>query len=177
MAPSSSKSSLSNGGGAGKNEKTANRKGGAVKMEPAEAPVSDINPATATQTQTELHDYVWLSGAALVLYKVLKTAYEIRLTSIREYGPVIHEYDPYFNYRATEVSQIKHSNCIKALEKWNWNHKLKLCSHVGQSVSQYMYLNLFLYLSLFSILYHCSIYIGMARKSSSSGLIIWFGIH
>jgi hypothetical protein len=57
-----------------------------------------------SDTQTELHDYVWVAAAAYVLYKVLATAYDIRLTSIKEYGAVIHEYDPYFNYRATEVS-------------------------------------------------------------------------
>jgi hypothetical protein len=60
-----------------------------------------------TATQMELHDYVWVSAAVFVLYKVLATAYDIRLTSIKEYGPVIHEYDPYFNYRATEVSVVR----------------------------------------------------------------------
>jgi len=30
------------------------------------------------------------------------SAYRIRLLAIEEYGPVIHEFDPYFNYRATE---------------------------------------------------------------------------
>ena len=30
------------------------------------------------------------------------TAYDIRLHAIREYGLVIHEFDPWFNYRATE---------------------------------------------------------------------------
>ena len=34
----------------------------------------------------------------------LISAYHIRLHAIEEYGPVIHEFDPYFNYRATEVS-------------------------------------------------------------------------
>jgi dolichyl-diphosphooligosaccharide--protein glycosyltransferase len=31
-----------------------------------------------------------------------KQAYEIRLIAINEFGRVIHEFDPYFNYRATE---------------------------------------------------------------------------
>ena len=30
-------------------------------------------------------------------------AYQIRLQAIKEYGPVIHEFDPYFNWRATQV--------------------------------------------------------------------------
>jgi hypothetical protein len=59
--------------------------------------------SSRTNTQVELHDYVWVAAAAYVLFKVIVTAYDIRLTSIKEYGTVIHEYDPYFNYRATEV--------------------------------------------------------------------------
>ena len=39
-----------------------------------------------------------------VLYRVLQEAYNIRLYAITEFGPVIHEFDPYFNFRATEVS-------------------------------------------------------------------------
>ena len=37
-----------------------------------------------------------------VLYIALKESYEIRMHAINEYGRVIHEFDPYFNYRATE---------------------------------------------------------------------------
>ncbi len=33
-------------------------------------------------------------------------AYRIRMGAIEEYGPVIHEFDPYFNYRATEVRMM-----------------------------------------------------------------------
>ena len=32
----------------------------------------------------------------------LYAAYDIRLLAVRRYGPVIHEFDPWFNYRATE---------------------------------------------------------------------------
>ena len=35
-------------------------------------------------------------------YYAIGIAYEIRLYAIKEYGRVIHEFDPYFNYRATE---------------------------------------------------------------------------
>jgi dolichyl-diphosphooligosaccharide---protein glycosyltransferase len=37
-----------------------------------------------------------------VLYMACKAAYEIRMYAINEYGRVIHEFDPYFNYRAAE---------------------------------------------------------------------------
>lgn len=39
-----------------------------------------------------------------ILYRACVEAYHIRLYAIKEYGRVIHEFDPYFNYRAAEVS-------------------------------------------------------------------------
>jgi hypothetical protein len=46
---------------------------------------------------------VCLLGASFVAYRILWWSYKIRLQAIEEYGAVIHEFDPYFNYRATEV--------------------------------------------------------------------------
>jgi len=37
-----------------------------------------------------------------ILSQVLLEAYSIRTKAITEYGPIIHEFDPYFNFRATE---------------------------------------------------------------------------
>ncbi len=42
-------------------------------------------------------------GFLQCLYWIAQQAYEIRLYAIREYGRVIHEFDPYFNYKCTEV--------------------------------------------------------------------------
>lgn len=50
-----------------------------------------------------------------ILYLASKEAYEIRLFSIKEYGRVIHEFDPYFNYRATEYLW---SNGWKRFSTW-----------------------------------------------------------
>lgn len=64
------------------------------------------NPPTTT-TMNAITAVVKATAAVLllnVLYKVCLEAYEIRLYAIKEFGPVIHEFDPYFNYRATEVS-------------------------------------------------------------------------
>lgn len=51
--------------------------------------------------------FLWTAvyGGILIygLYMALYSAYRIRLRAILDYGPVIHEFDPYFNYRATEV--------------------------------------------------------------------------
>mmetsp|Transcript_12253 Transcript_12253/g.33980 ORF Transcript_12253/g.33980 Transcript_12253/m.33980 type:complete len:1039 (+) Transcript_12253:220-3336(+) len=41
-------------------------------------------------------------GCLHILYNACFEAYDIRMYAIREYGRVIHEFDPYFNYRATE---------------------------------------------------------------------------
>jgi hypothetical protein len=51
-----------------------------------------------------LFGWVWLGVAAYAISVAGYTAYKIRMGSIEEYGPVIHEFDPYFNFRATEVS-------------------------------------------------------------------------
>jgi dolichyl-diphosphooligosaccharide---protein glycosyltransferase len=59
---------------------------------------------TATSTSTFLYDAVWWSAVTYAAYIACRTAYHIRLGAITEFGPVIHEFDPYFNYRATEVS-------------------------------------------------------------------------
>ena len=48
-----------------------------------------------------------LAWVGAILYGIgffLFYAYQIRLHAINEYGPVIHEFDPYFNWRATQVS-------------------------------------------------------------------------
>ena len=61
--------------------------------------------SSSTDSSTELLlKLVWLGA---ILYGVgffLYYAYEIRLQAIKEFGPVIHEFDPYFNWRATQVS-------------------------------------------------------------------------
>ena len=43
----------------------------------------------------------WGAFLAVMLF-ASSLAYDIRLYAIREYGTVIHEFDPWFNYRATE---------------------------------------------------------------------------
>lgn len=53
--------------------------------------------------------------ALQVLYRVSVEAYNIRMYAIEEYGPVIHEFDPYFNYRATEYL---YQNGWKAFSQW-----------------------------------------------------------
>jgi hypothetical protein len=52
-----------------------------------------------------LYGWVWFGAAAYGISVLLHSAYKIRMGAIEEFGPVIHEFDPYFNFRATEVSR------------------------------------------------------------------------
>ena len=66
----------------------------------ATSPADELSPAGA------LYGWVWVSTAAYAIFVIIKNAYQIRMGAIDEYGPVIHEFDPYFNFRATEVSVL-----------------------------------------------------------------------
>jgi hypothetical protein len=50
-----------------------------------------------------VYGWAWIGACAYAIYRIIYYAYRIRMAAIDEYGPVIHEFDPYFNYRATEV--------------------------------------------------------------------------
>jgi hypothetical protein len=41
------------------------------------------------------------------------------MSAIDEYGPVIHEFDPYFNYRATEVRKQERNDAKRSIIKEN----------------------------------------------------------
>lgn len=58
-----------------------------------------------------LYGWVWFGVAVYMVGVILKIAYKIRMGAIDEFGPVIHEFDPYFNYRATEVSKERRVIC------------------------------------------------------------------
>ena len=55
---------------------------------------------------------LYILGVFQLILWACKNAYEIRLFAIKEYGRVIHEFDPYFNYRATEVRITKRKKGI-----------------------------------------------------------------
>jgi dolichyl-diphosphooligosaccharide--protein glycosyltransferase len=72
-------------------------------------PVSEGSSEKPTTTSSSLWSTMRLvvhalalAALAQVLYLACFEAYDIRLMAIKEYGRVIHEFDPYFNYRATE---------------------------------------------------------------------------
>jgi dolichyl-diphosphooligosaccharide--protein glycosyltransferase len=49
-----------------------------------------------------VYKLAYLSGALYLAYVLALEAYRIRLNAIHEYGAVIHEFDPWFNFRATQ---------------------------------------------------------------------------
>ncbi len=78
----------------------------------------------ATTTMYDFQVPVWAKqilvslyflGLIQCAYYAAVAAYEIRLYAINEYGRVIHEFDPYFNYRAAEYLW---ANGWKAFREW-----------------------------------------------------------
>ena len=58
----------------------------------------------ANTSSDHLINLAWVGAILYGIGFFLLNAYQIRLQAINEYGPVIHEFDPYFNWRATQVS-------------------------------------------------------------------------
>ncbi|KAL7566259.1 hypothetical protein ACA910_011319 [Epithemia clementina (nom. ined.)] len=77
-------------------------------------------PSKPASTATdELVGYVWFGIAVYLTFAFAMAAYLIRMGAIEEYGRVIHEFDPYFNLRATEYL---YWNGWERFTKW-FDHK------------------------------------------------------
>jgi dolichyl-diphosphooligosaccharide--protein glycosyltransferase len=64
----------------------------------------------AKSDSSEIYSWAWFGVAVYAIGTLMYYSYDIRLAAIKEYGPVIHEFDPYFNFRATEVSESSSNN-------------------------------------------------------------------
>ena len=62
--------------------------------------------SSSSGASSTLFSLTWISALLYGVYFCVRWAYKIRLQAIEEYGPVIHEFDPWFNYRATEVCKM-----------------------------------------------------------------------
>ena len=126
-----------------------------------------VHKMGTTTTTTSKDNSKAASGQAIVgwtvlgdaLYCILSLsywAYRIRMQAIDEYGRVIHEFDPYFNYRATEVRVRERET---KLSRFTSHHSSPILS------------------SLPTLIHYCdcSISINMEPRSSFSGLITWSG--
>jgi len=72
------------------------------------ASTTNQHDSSSTSSTTKLLLQQAVAGTVLLqaLWHIGRAAYEIRMYAVREFGRVIHEFDPYFNYRATEVRII-----------------------------------------------------------------------
>jgi hypothetical protein len=76
-----------------------------IDVDASTTPVDEISASTMLYSWVVYGLVVYLS--CIILYN----AYKIRMHAINEFGPVIHEFDPYFNYRATEVRE-RYVTCV-----------------------------------------------------------------
>lgn len=67
---------------------------------------STTKSSSSSSPANALFGWVWLGIALYVSTVIVSNAYEIRMGAINEFGAVIHEFDPYFNFRATEVRAV-----------------------------------------------------------------------
>ena len=65
--------------------------------------------SSSSGASSTLFSLTWISALLYGVYFCVRWAYKICLQAIEEYGPVIHEFDPWFNYRATEVCHVFHA--------------------------------------------------------------------
>lgn len=105
----------------------------------------------ATSDASELYSWAWLGVAVYAIGTLMYQSYDIRLTAIKEYGPVIHEFDPYFNFRATEVSESSSVNAYFLC------HLLKMSVLISVFIAT------------------LSTCMNTAPQNSFSGMIQWYG--
>ena len=70
---------------------------------------------TTSGASSTLFSLAWVSALLYGVYFCVMWAYRIRLQAIEEFGPVIHEFDPWFNYRATEYLYLNGADRF-----WKW---------------------------------------------------------
>ena len=82
-------------------------------MPPSRSRSTNIATGSTTENEDEKNEImeeisvVSLASSAsfmILINYFIQVAYRIRLLAIVDFGTVIHEFDPYFNFRATEVS-------------------------------------------------------------------------
>mmetsp|Transcript_32313 Transcript_32313/g.58405 ORF Transcript_32313/g.58405 Transcript_32313/m.58405 type:complete len:963 (+) Transcript_32313:135-3023(+) len=71
--------------------------------------------SSSSASSDHLINLVWAGAVVYGIGIFLQNAYAIRLQAIEEFGPVIHEFDPYFNWRAT---QYLYENGAKKFFTW-----------------------------------------------------------
>ena len=128
---------------------------------------SSASSPSSSLSSDYLINLVWFGAVLYGIKHFLHQAYIIRMQAIEEFGPVIHEFDPYFNWRATRVCIFI---CILFTLVWFYGN---------QPLSQPIPLSHTHACTNYIIYTHhssSSIYMTMVLRNSSLGLIIWYGI-
>nr|CCC90364.1 putative oligosaccharyl transferase subunit [Trypanosoma congolense IL3000] len=108
----------------GKGEKSATAKGAPRDDTAVERKAAKGSPPATDKSGTKSNGSLvpgWVLSIVSTLASILilgysiYRAYDIRLISVRIYGEIIHEFDPWFNYRAT---QYLSDNGWKAFFQW-----------------------------------------------------------
>ena len=105
MPPKSSKASGSDAAASSASSRSA-RKPSTTEGKSKKAAGSTSSSSASSGASSTLFSLTWISALLYGVYFCVRWAYKIRLQAIEEYGPVIHEFDPWFNYRATEVCKM-----------------------------------------------------------------------
>lgn len=114
-----------------------------------------------------IYGLAWISVCAYSIYRIIFYSYRIRMSAIDEYGPVIHEFDPYFNYRATEVRKQRDA-------KRNRREENKRFVFIGNDCKIFpSRASISSFPPLFSFFF--STFMSTARLNFSSGSITWSG--
>ena len=78
---------------------------------------------------------------AMALLLIAKAAVDIRLHAVHKYGRVIHEFDPWFNFRATEqlVRFQEQHGWLGGMNRFNTWYDDKVWSPLGRPVGTTIY--------------------------------------
>lgn len=97
--------------------------------------------------------YILALGKLVLLGFILFRAYDIRTIAIQKYGRVIHEYDPWFNYRATEY--LEKEGWTKFFTWFDYMSWYPLGRPVGTTIYPGMQItSVLIYRALSMILFH-----------------------
>lgn len=103
-------------GGSGAKPTSTSSAAGAASSTAAAASSSSTK---ATKLVGNHDNMLWWGVRLACVAAAVQVAYTIRLYAINEYGLVIHEFDPWFNYRATEYL---HEHGLKEFFHW-YDHR------------------------------------------------------
>lgn len=90
---------------------------------------SSVDEVSSLSSSKYLSQLVWMGLVFYGIYFSAVTAYNFRMGPIDKFGTIIHEFDPYFNLRATEVSQTWIDTIALMIDVFIILHRLVKITH------------------------------------------------